>query len=139
VWLLASLIGLGAAVAGAWLLAGPDEQRMWEPKKLWAEITPSQRRLAHVVTGVTIVAVPLLLAIVTRVSRRPKVSVTLLALVLLAAVAAQVWLGTLLMLDTEGGSITRFNPADGGGNPASAPAAPPATAPATQGIATSAG
>jgi uncharacterized membrane protein len=131
VWLLASLLALGAAAAGAWLLAGPDEQRMWEPKKLWEEITPSQRRLAHVVAGVTIVAVPLLLALVTRVSRRPKVSVTLLGLLLLAAVGAQVWLGTLLMLDTPRGSITRFNSEEGGGPPSSAPA----TAPATQGIA----
>ena len=137
VWLLVSLLAAGAAAAGFWFLGGLDEQRMWEPKKLWAEVTPSQRRFAHVIAGVTIVAVPLLLAIVTRVSRRPKVSVTLLALVLLAAVAAQVWLGVLLMLDTPAGPINRFNSADGTGGPASAPAEPPATAPATQGIATS--
>ena len=134
VWLLASLLALGAALAGAWFLAGPDEQRMWEPKKLWEEITPSQRRLAHVVAGVTIVVVPLLLAIVTRVSRRPKVSVTLLGMLLLVAVAAQVWLGTLLMLDTPTGSVTRFNSGEEA-SPASAPATAPA--PATQGIATS--
>jgi uncharacterized membrane protein len=135
-WLLAALLAAGAAVAGVWLLAGTDELRMWQPRRLWAEVQPSQRRMFHVITGVTIVVVPLLLGLVTRVSRRPKVSVTLLALVLLAAVAGQVWLGVLLMLDTPQGSPYRFNAAgDGSGTPASGPATAPATAPATQGIA----
>ena len=129
-WLFAALIAAGASLTGVWFLAGLDESRMWEPKKLWAEITPSQRRLVHVIAGGAIIAMPLLLALVMRVSRRPKVMLTLLALVLLAAVAAQVWLGVLLMLDTPDGSIYRFNDAGAGG-----PATVPATAPATQGIA----
>jgi uncharacterized membrane protein len=137
-WLLAALLAAGAAVAGFWFLGGRDELRMWEPKRLWAEVQPDkgQRRIVHVATGVTIVVVPLLLALVTRVSRRPKVMLTLLSLVLLAAVAGQVWLGVLLMLDTPHGSLYRFNAAeDGTGPPASGPGTAPATAPATQGIA----
>ena len=131
-WLLAALVAASASATGLWFLAGPDEAGTWEPKRLWSMIMPSaenpgQRRLAHVIAGGTIVVVPLLLALVTRVSRRPKVLLTLLGLVLMLAVAAQVWLGVLLMLDTPGGSIYRFN--DG-----AVPGTAPATAPATQAV-----
>ena len=50
-------------------------------------------------------------------------------LVLLAAVALQVWLGVLLMFDTERGPVTRFN------RPGETPATQPTTLPATQGVA----
>jgi uncharacterized membrane protein len=139
-WLLATLLALGAAVAGVWTVAGTDGLRHLDVGRLMTQVKSSQRMLLHGATGVTIVVVPLLLALVTRVSRRPKVLLTLLGLVLVLAVSAQVWLGVLLMLDTEGGSVYRFNP--GGGASASQPAAPapaPATAPATQGIASGGG
>ena len=131
-WLLAALVAASASATGIWFLAGPDEAGTWEPKRLWSMISPNadnpgQRRLAHVIAGATIVVIPLLLALVTRVSRRPKVLLTLLGLVLLLAVAAQVWLGVLLMLDTPGGSIYRFN--DG-----VVPGTAPATVPATQAV-----
>jgi hypothetical protein len=131
-WLLAALVAASASATGLWFLAGPDEAGTWEPKRLWSMIMPSaenpgQRRLAHVIAGGTIVVVPLLLALVTRVSRRPKVLLTLLGLVLLLAVAAQVWLGVLLMLDTPGGAIYRFNEG-------AVPGTAPATAPATQAV-----
>jgi hypothetical protein len=131
-WLLAFLIGAGAALAGWWFLGGTDEPGTWQPKRLWEMVTGSQRRVWHVITGVTIVVVPLLLALITRVSRRPTMLLTLLSLVLLAAVALQVWLGVLLMFDTPGGPVTHFN--RDGETPATSPIAP-ATAPATQGIA----
>lgn len=134
VWLLASLFALGASASGIWFLAGGDETRTWEPKRLWSMVVPTAdspglRRIAHIATGGVIIAVPLLLAGVTRVSRRPKVSVTLLGLLLVAAVAVQVWLGTLLMLDTPRGPLYQFNKPGGNESPA------PSSAPATQGIA----
>jgi hypothetical protein len=132
-WVLAFLLGIGALVAGAWFLGGTDEQHIWDPKRLWEMVRPSQRRLFHVITGAVIVFVPLLLSAITRVSRRPKVLVSLLAIVLLAAVAAQVWLGVLLMFDTPGGAVTHFNRP--GETPATAPSIIPSTAPATQGVA----
>jgi uncharacterized membrane protein len=113
VWVFASLLGIGAALAGAWFLGGMDESHTWEPKRLWAMVSPSQRRLWHVITGGAVVVVPLILALVMRVSRSPKFLLTVLGLLLVAAVALQVWLGTLLMLDTPGGSIARFNGANG--------------------------
>jgi uncharacterized membrane protein len=152
-WLLAALFAAGASASGIWFLAGPDETRTWEPKRLWSLITPNDqnpglRRIAHVAAGGVIIVTPLLLALVTRVSRRPKVSLTLLALLLVSAVAVQVWLGTLLMLDTPRGSVLRFNASGEAPEPATAPftapsaspatepATAPATAPATDGVAT---
>jgi hypothetical protein len=96
-------------------------------------VRPSPRRLYHVISGGVIVFVPLLLALITRVSRRPKALLSLLSLVLLAAVALQVWLGVLLMFDTPDGPVTHFNRP--GETPATAPSVIPATAPATQGVA----
>jgi uncharacterized membrane protein len=131
-WLLAALVAAGASATGVWILVGPDESRTWDPQRLWSMVTPSQRRLVHVFAGGAIIVVPLLLALVTRVARRPKVTLTLLGLLLVLAVALQVWLGVLLMLDTPDGSIYRFN------DPTSAttsPAPAPATAPTTQGVA----
>ena len=136
-WLLAALIAAGASASVIWFLAGLDETRTWEPKRLWAMITPNDenpglRRIAHVAAGGAIIVTPLLLALVTRVSRRPKVSLTLLGLLLVVAVAAQVWLGVLLMLDTPRGSVLRFNAAGESPAPATTPATSPSTAPTTQ-------
>jgi hypothetical protein len=144
VWLLASLLAAGAAVAGVWMLAGRDEVRTWEPRRLWTMVTPNSenpglRRVVHVATGGVIVVTPLLLALATRVSRRPKGSVTVLGLLLVVAVAAQVWLGVLLMLDTPRGSLMRFNAANESAPPSTSPSTAPATAPATQGVASSNG
>ena len=87
----------------------------------------SQRRFWHVISGGTIVIIPLLLAAITRVSRRPKALLTLLSLVLLAAVALQVWLGVLLMFDTPTGALTHFNRS--GDASTTAPTTAPATVP----------
>ena len=135
-WLLAALLAAGASASGIWFLAGPDETRTWEPKKLWAMVMPTDenpglRRVVHVATGGVIVATPLLLALVTRVSRRPKISVTVLGLLLVSAVAVQVWLGTLLMLDTPRGPLVRFNRAGEATAPATVPSTAPSTAPTT--------
>ena len=128
-WLLAFLIAGGAALAGWWFLGGGDELHTWQPRRLWEMVVPNPRRLFHVVTGTVIVFVPLLLALITRVARRPTAMLSVLSLVLLGAVALQVWLGVLLMFDTERGPVTRFNRAG------ETPATQPTTLPATQGVA----
>jgi hypothetical protein len=125
VWLLAALLGMGASATGLWFLAGPDEAGTWEAKRLWAMIADpgNPRRLWHVITGGTVFALPLLLAIVMRVSRKPKFMLGVLGLLFVMAVALQVWLGVLLMLDTPQGSILRFN---GTGGPSTSPTTEPA-------------
>ena len=67
------------------------------------------RRLAHVAAGSSIVVLTLLLAFFGRVAPRARFLFLFLGLLLLAAVAAQVWLGTLLMWDTNSGHINAFN------------------------------
>jgi uncharacterized membrane protein len=131
-WLLATLLAVGTALAGVWTLVGTEGLRHPDVGMTVKMVKSTQRLLLHAVSGTAIVVVPLLLALVTRVSRRPKVMLTLLGLILVLAVSAQVWLGVLLMLDTERGSAYRFNPA---GEPSTTPATSPTTAPATQGIA----
>jgi uncharacterized membrane protein len=127
-WLLAFFLGAGAALAGWWFLGGADETRTWQPRRLWEMVVSNPRRLYHTVTSGVIVLVPLLLALITRVSRRPKALLTVLSLVLFGAVALQVWLGVLLMFDTERGPVTRFN------RPGEAPATLPTSRPATQAV-----
>ena len=108
-WVLAALVGMGASATGLWFLAGPDEAGTWEFPRLWAMISASPRRLFHVAAGGTLIGLPLFLALVMRVSRKPKFMLTVLGLLMVLAVALQVWLGILLMLDTPDGSIMRFN------------------------------
>jgi len=131
-WLLATLLALCTAIAGVWTLVGTEGLRHPDFGMITKMVKSSPRLLLHSLSGTAIIVVPLLLALVTRVSRRPKVMLTLLGLVLVLAVSAQVWLGVLLMLDTERGSAYQFNPSSG---PSTPPATAPASAPATQGIA----
>jgi hypothetical protein len=63
-----------------------------------------QRLFGHVLFGVTIVLLTLLLA----VSTRSRVLTKLFALLLLLAVAGQVWLGILLLYDSNTGPLTGF-------------------------------
>ena len=67
------------------------------------------RRLAHLIAGSSIIVLTLLLAIFTRIAPRKTFFVMFLGLLLLATIAAQVWLGTLLLFDTNSGSIKAFN------------------------------
>lgn len=114
-WMLAFLVALLTALAGAWVLSRGYET--WDPKVLWQAVSDRDqsdgktltRRLAHVGAGSAIIVLPLFLAIFARVAPRAKFILLLLALLLLAAIVAQVWLGVLLMFDTNVGPLTRFN------------------------------
>jgi hypothetical protein len=108
-WLLTSGVALLAALAGYWFLAGPDELGTWKPQRLWEAIVGKRRRLYHVVTGVSLVVLPLLLALAARFARRSKLLLGILSLVAVVALAAQAWLGVLLMFDTPNGKVTGFN------------------------------
>jgi cytoskeletal protein RodZ len=59
--------------------------------------------------GVSIVVLPLILSLVARFARGARMLLGIFALLLLLSVAAQIWLGALLMLDSPIGTITRFN------------------------------
>jgi hypothetical protein len=124
-WLLVALLGLIAALFGVWVLARAASYNIWDYKGIWEQVrNPDQlsstgdsfeaslkltRRLAHLIAGASLMVLALLLAIFTRVTPRRKVFVVLLGLLLLATIAAQIWLGTLLLFDTNSGSIRGFN------------------------------
>ncbi|CAN5701595.1 hypothetical protein BH09PLA1_BH09PLA1_26990 [soil metagenome] len=124
-WLLSALVGVITAVFGVWVLARAANYNVWDYKGIWEQIrNPDQlngsesgleaslkmtRRLAHLIAGSSIIVLTLLLAVFTRVGPRKKIVVMLLGLLLLATIAAQVWLGTLLLFDTNSGSIKAFN------------------------------
>ena len=115
-WLLTFLVGLLTAVGGLVVLAIDSDT--WKPPQLWSLVrvevegaSPAwlTRRMAHLCGGLSIVVLSLLLALVSRVATRSKLTLLIFAVLLLAAVAAQVWFGVLLTYDSIGGPVTRFN------------------------------
>ncbi|HEY7091188.1 MAG TPA: DUF2231 domain-containing protein [Tepidisphaeraceae bacterium] len=107
-WVLASLVAILTAGVGYFILASGSG--MWSLADVWKElIKPSTRRLAHAVAGVSIIVLPLILAMLARWGPRRKWTLALFSLLLLVAIAFQIWLGILLLFDTSEGSLTRFN------------------------------
>ncbi|CAA9409124.1 MAG: hypothetical protein AVDCRST_MAG64-2189, partial [uncultured Phycisphaerae bacterium] len=98
-WLVTFLVSAAASLAGWWVLGG--EHETYDPQQLWRLVTGEGyvRRLAHVVGAGAVVVLPLFLALLGRVARRSRVMIGLFAMLLVVAVAAQVWLGVLLMYD----------------------------------------
>jgi hypothetical protein len=98
-WLLVFLGAVATALVGAWIVA--RARQTFDPKELWKLITGDgyMRLLAHLIAGVSIVMLPLLLALLSRFARRSRAMLGLFSLLLVAALAAQVWLGILLMFD----------------------------------------
>lgn len=98
-WLLVFLGAVGTAVVGAWALARGHQT--FDPKELWKLVTADGyiRRLAHVITGAAIIVLPLWMALLSRIARRSRAMLGLFSLLLVAALAAQVWLGVLLLFD----------------------------------------
>ena len=124
-WLLGALVGLATALTGWWVLAQGMET--WQPNELWRDVAENAqakeyRKMAHVVMGVGMVVLMLLLALVARVAAGRKIVVAIFVFLFLGSVAAQMWLGSLLMFDTPGGSVMSFNSSE-------APAEPPTSAP----------
>jgi hypothetical protein len=98
-WLLTFLLTALTGLAGWWALG--DEHETYRPQDLWKLVTGDGyiRRLAHVIAAGAVAVVPLFMALLARVARRSRAMVGLFALLLIAALAAQVWLGALLLFD----------------------------------------
>ena len=110
-WLLTALFAVATAGFGWWvLLRSESVQNIWDFGGLWHQhIKIFPRRMFHVIAAGAIVLLPLLLALLARVAPRKRGLIFFIALLLIAAVAAQVWLGILLMWDTPEGEVTKFN------------------------------
>jgi uncharacterized membrane protein len=107
-WLLAALAGLLTAAVGYWMLVIGFGMR-W-PMELWkAAILEYPRRRAHLFAGGAIIILPIVLSLLTRVAPRQKWLLMPVALLLVLAIAFQVWVGILLMFDTSEGPLSGFN------------------------------
>lgn len=101
-WVIAAVLGLATAAAGVWV-AGAS----------WEQIQPllgQPRDLAHICLGVSIVLLALVLGALTRWGDGRRWLIATVATLLLVAVAAQAWVGILLMYDgsDKGSSLVRF-------------------------------
>ncbi|MEO6435897.1 MAG: hypothetical protein ABIP55_09065, partial [Tepidisphaeraceae bacterium] len=113
-WMLAFLLALLTAACGAWMfLSGIGVPLADLPRDLqviWRDdIFAHRRRLLHVLSGVAIIVLPLILAMIARWAPRQRWAMFLIALWLLSAVALQVWLGTLLLWDGVEGPWNAFH------------------------------
>jgi uncharacterized membrane protein len=141
-WFLAFLVSVLTVAAGIWTLAHLSDMWDWHHvnqslRDLWQMVldkdtSGGSRRLAHVVVGVAIVALLLILSILGRWAAARQFILGSFALLLIVAVAAQIWFGSLLMFDTPAGPLTRFNPGTSNVQPAvkPSPAEEPKAAPA---------
>jgi uncharacterized membrane protein len=118
-WMLASLLALLTFAGGLFVIArGSDvfSQMHGQPKLipllLWDQIKPIKitRLFIHFAAGSAIVVLPIILALLSRFAPRERIILTLVTLLLSCAVAAQVWLGILLLFDTSEGPVNHFNP-----------------------------
>jgi uncharacterized membrane protein len=129
-WILAALVGLLTAATGWWTLAYYSDE--YKLDKLWESVANKDaaggyRRLAHSITGVSIVVLMLILAVVSRMRSGRRFIFSLFTLLLLLAVASQVWLGSLLLFDTNQGPVLEFN----SGSAAITPSSPTSTEPSS--------
>jgi uncharacterized membrane protein len=120
-WMLAFFVALLTAIGGLFVLArGADiPLDQWrQPKllanQLWFQIKPDNwkqptRLFAHFVTGSAIVLMPLIMALLARFAPRARFILSVFTVILIAAVAAQVWFGVLLLYDTSDGPLRSFN------------------------------
>lgn len=114
-WLFTAILFLAAAGSGLWYLAHSTDS--WDLETLRQTIRePIQetdpdltRRYAHTIVGLVLIGQTLLLALTGVVARRNGLLLILLAIPLVVALAAQVWLGVLLLFDGPSGTVTKFS------------------------------
>jgi uncharacterized membrane protein len=114
-WLLSALLLTVTALLGDWIIASHIES--WNLEALWNEISKPilpddpalTRRLAHFIVGGTLIVDTLILALLARFAPRRSVLLLVFSVPLVLAMAAQIWLGVLLMFDGPQGAVTRFN------------------------------
>lgn len=133
-WLTAALFGVIASALGLWFLSQQTDaaSRATQDKRsiavvLWETVkTPAplpgpttqppdnplnlNRRLLHVIAGVTLIVLPLVMAALAKWAPKQRAFLASLSLLLVVVIAVQVWMGVLMTLDTPGGSVTKFNP-----------------------------
>ena len=138
-WLLAALLALATIASGVWL--GDSEYfAPWPQIINFAHVEQVIKNIPdylqgreglHIVFGDLILLLMILLAILTRFAPRSRIMLSGLALLLVLAIAAQVWLGVLLTFDGGKGPKTHFK-SESDIKWLEQQSAPPASVPATQ-------
>lgn len=110
---IAAIAFVATAGFGLWSLA--DSYESWSPTDLFAAVIDLDnktgalsRRLAHLLVGVTVIVLAILVGVVGGRSRS-RTWPMLFGFVLFAALIAQAWLGVLLLVDSNTGSVASFN------------------------------
>lgn len=98
-WLLVFVISAVTSLAGWWVLG--YWHGTYAPKELWKLVTAAGyvRRFAHVIGAATVITLPLVMALLARFARRSRGAAALFGMILVLALAAQAWLGVLLLVD----------------------------------------
>ena len=147
-WLLTALVAIGAVATGLWfgdfLLPWPLVINKDHVIRAIHNIQDSKkvREGMHIIFGSSILVLTLILALITRFAPRSRFILGVFGVLLVAAMAGQVWLGVLLTFDGDHGSLSKFKteaevnaPEPEQSAPATQPSisAPPATQPVTLG------
>lgn len=123
-WLLGTLLFLITFGFGVWLLISVENSDWLSDNKptasaIWQKLyetgratTPlsQNRRGVHIVLGAGLVIFPLILALAVRFMPRRRVIVGVLCLIVLLLLAAEIWIGVLLLNDASEGPLFRFKP-----------------------------
>lgn len=109
IWLAGIVAGLLTALAGVWLNLDWTLQALVRPIQEPVARTESMRLFVHVIFGLSIVVLAVILALLTRFARRQRAITTFFSVILLLAVAGQIWLGVLLLFDSVRGPLIGFN------------------------------
>lgn len=125
-WLLSSLAFLLALGFGVWLLISVEQSEFDLSHPTASAITKAvldtaraapqlsnNRQGAHIVIGAVLVLLPLLMAIAVRWMARAKWFVGILCVLMAALIAAEIWLGVLLLYKGAQGPVYKFlDPSD---------------------------
>jgi hypothetical protein len=107
-WLLAVVLGAGAALAGLWSTMGEFSGPAWQANAGMLAEEGHLRLLLHLIVGLVIPGLTLALVLVSRFTRRAPRSTGILMGLLILMTAAQLWLGVLMLFDSHNGPLTGF-------------------------------
>jgi len=110
-WLLAALLALVTAVAGYWMISGPNFFHMDRFNQNVLEVLKKReaiRHFAHIVLGIALVVIALMFAVTAVSMPRHPIPLMLLGILLVFIVGAQTWVGVQLTFDTDDGPQAKY-------------------------------
>lgn len=105
-WVLALISALLTAIGGHVILG--IHTGKWALADTLHIIAGGPRTLVHGINGAAIIVLIVLLGLASRWARQKKIVLLVMGILLVLAISLQVWLGTLLVLDSHAGPLTGF-------------------------------